>query len=273
MMFSCPTAKALADKTFWTGYGADGYDKINGAFSPSNDALYVGQLIAAMYRSWYGVDVLQAQQKTMPLVMRVHYGQRHQNAFWDGHQMTFGDGGDLLYPLVSLGVGAHEVSHGFTEQQSNLNYYGQAGGINEAFSDMAAQAAESFARGYSSWRIGAEILKETSGYEAMRFMDKPSRDGHSIDRVNQYRPGMDVHYSSGVYNRMFYELAHQPGWDTRKAFELMVKANRDYWVSNSDFSDAACGLLNAADDLDFPAQGIQQALNEVGIDDSDCEKS
>ena len=37
-------------------------------------------------------------------------------------KMTFGDGIDMFYPLVFLGVGAHEISHGFTEQHSNLIY-------------------------------------------------------------------------------------------------------------------------------------------------------
>ncbi len=56
--------------------------------------------------------------------------------------MTFGDGASYFYPLVSLDVSAHEVSHGFIEQNSNLIYSGQSGGINEAFSDMAGEAAE-----------------------------------------------------------------------------------------------------------------------------------
>ncbi|WP_249313212.1 hypothetical protein, partial [Pseudoalteromonas ruthenica] len=31
---------------------------------------------------------------------------------------TFGDGQNTFYPLVSLDVSAHEVSHGFTEQKA-----------------------------------------------------------------------------------------------------------------------------------------------------------
>jgi len=68
---------------------------------------------------------------------------------------------------------------------------------------MAAQAVEYFAHDTCSWKIGAEIVKEESGYKALRFMDKPSRDGYSIDNATQYRSGMDVHRSSGVYNRLF----------------------------------------------------------------------
>ena len=55
--------------------------------------------------------------------------------------MTFGDGASTFYPLVSLDVASHEVSHGFTSQNSNLTYSGQSGGINEAYSDMASAKA------------------------------------------------------------------------------------------------------------------------------------
>ena len=73
---------------------------------------------------------------------QVHYSNSFENAFWNGQQMTFGDGRNRFYPLVSLDVTAHEVSHGFTEQNSGLVYRNQSGGMNEAFSDMAGEAAE-----------------------------------------------------------------------------------------------------------------------------------
>ncbi len=37
-------------------------------------------------------------------------------------QMTFGDGANYFYPLTALDVTAHEISHGVTEQNSNLDY-------------------------------------------------------------------------------------------------------------------------------------------------------
>ena len=176
----------------------------------------------------------------------------------------------MMYPLVSLSVGAHEISHGFTEQHADLNYTGQSGGMNESFSDMAAQAAEFYSTGKSSWQIGGEIMKASSGYKALRYMDKPSRDGWSIDRANQYRKGMDVHYSSGVYNRLFYVLAHQPDWNVRKAFQVMVKANMDYWTPYSTFEQGACGVLSAATDLGFSVDGVKQALDNVVIQYQQC---
>jgi len=268
MSFDCPTYSQ--DNIYWTGAEGDGYDIQNGSYSPSNDALYIGGVIKQMFHDDYGVEALMDHYKPMQLVMRVHYGKRFSNAFWDGRQMTFGDGDRALYSLVSLGIGAHEISHGFTENHSDLVYFGQSGGINESFSDMAAQAVEYYAKGQSSWLIGAEILKHEAPYAALRYMDKPSRDGRSIDKATQYRKGIDVHYASGVYNRLFYLLANSPGWDPRKAFHVMVKANMDYWTPNTTFEEGACGILNAATDLDLPADEIKRSLDDVMIDYEGC---
>ena len=58
---------------------------------------------------------------------RVHVDENMQNAFWDSEYISFGDGGEQLYPMVSLDITAHEICHGFTEQHSGLIYAGQSG--------------------------------------------------------------------------------------------------------------------------------------------------
>jgi pseudolysin len=272
MKFSCDTDFSNPSRIiFDTGYHQDGYDRENGAASPTNDALYAGYVIKHMYHDWYGIEVLtKADGSPMKLVMRVHYGEGYENAYWDGRQMTFGDGDTMMYPLVSLGVGAHEISHGFTEQHSGLEYYGQSGGINEAFSDMAAQAAEFYSAGKSSWQIGPEIMKEDSGYDALRYMDKPSRDGSSIDIADDYYGGLDVHYSSGVYNHLFYILSNQPNWNIRMSFDVMVKANMDYWTPYVTFEEAGCGVISAAKDLGFSVDDVKRSLGDVTINSQTC---
>ncbi len=266
MQYPCAQrAGVTSHASYWTGYQGDGYDMANGAFSPSNDALYVGQVVLQMYKNEYGTHALMKDDKPMRLTMRVHFGKGYENAFWDGEKMTFGDGASLLHPLVSIGTGAHEISHGFTEQHSGLEYVGQSGGMNEAFSDMAAQAVEFYANGENSWMMGAEIVKEGSGYKALRFMDRPSRDGKSIDRADQYQDEMNVHYSSGVYNRLFYLLAHQPQWNTKKAFQVMLKANMDYWTPYSTFNEGACGIISATTDLGFSVSDVEEVLEKVRL--------
>ena len=269
MTFSCKDA--VKNNTYMTGYDSDGYDHANGAYSPTNDAMYDGYVIKHMYQDWYGLEVLTNYDGSpMQLVMRVHYGSNYENAYWDGKQMTFGDGADWFYPLVSLGVGAHEISHGFTQQHSDLEYWAQSGGMNESFSDMAAQAAEYYSTGEASWLIGERIVKPDSGLDALRYMEKPSRDGRSIDSAEDYYSGLNVHYSSGVYNRLFYLMANAPGWNARKAFDVMVKANQDYWTPYATFESGACGVLSATADYNYDKQPVLQAIHTVGIKADDC---
>ncbi|HEX7535789.1 MAG TPA: M4 family peptidase, partial [Dermatophilaceae bacterium] len=67
---------------------------------------------------------------------RVHYGDAYVNAFWDGTQMTYGDGAGNAQPLVELDVAGHEMTHGVTENTAGLVGAGEAGGLNEATSDI-----------------------------------------------------------------------------------------------------------------------------------------
>lgn len=165
--------------------------------------------------------------------------------------------------MVALDVVAHEVSHGFTQQNSNLVYRNQSGGINESFSDIAA--AIYYAEGDYNWLIGDRIKKKSG---ARRYMNNPPQDGVSIDHVNQYRDGMDVHHSSGIYNRAFHLLATSTEWNIKKAFEVMVQANRIYWIAKSNFSSAGQGVYLAAKDLGYCVDDVVDALNEVGVTNS-----
>lgn len=274
--FDCSIIDPDHNNVYWT----DKMGEVNGGYSPGNDALFGGIIIKQLYKQWYNQEVLSDKDgKPLMLHMVVHK-KKYDNAYWNPRtsSMVFGDGKKYFYPLTSLGVSAHEVSHGFTQQHAGLAYFGQSGGINEAFSDMAAQAAEYFAYGpgKNSWQIGPEILKEEN--DALRFMDQPSKDCHgqepgedcSIDDASQYIPGMNVHYSSGVYNRLFYLIASSQGWDVKKAFDVMVKANMDYWTPSSNFKTAACGIISATKDYGYDMPTLLEAFKTVKVDVSKC---
>ncbi len=230
---------------------------INGAFAPMNDAHAFGNVVFNMFQGWLGIRPISQKLK-----MRVHYNTSYENAFWDGSQMTFGDGATTFYPLVSLDVAAHEVSHGFTEQQSGLVYSGMSGGINEAFSDMAGEAAEFYQRGTNDWLVGAEIYKNGT---ALRYFADPTLDGRSIAHASKFTSGMDVHHSSGVYNKAFYTLARTAGWDVRKAFEVMALANDVYWTASSTFNQGACGVESAATAKGYNKADVTAAFAAVGV--------
>ncbi|BDU22790.1 M4 family metallopeptidase [Dyella sp. GSA-30] len=241
--FLCPTSQG---------------DAVNGGYGPINDAHHFGQVVFDMYRSYLDASPLKAR-----LALMVHYGRNYENAFWNGRQMAFGDGQSAFYPLVGLDVIAHEVSHGFTEQNSGLVYSRQSGGMNEAFSDMAGDAAEWFDRGESDQMVGADIVKAKNS--ALRYMCEPRRDGRSIDHASKYYNGLDVHYSSGVYNKAYCELVKSDDWNPEKAFKAFARANMLYWKASETFDGGACGVVSAATDLGLKSSDVVDAFKAVGV--------
>jgi Zn-dependent metalloprotease len=234
------------------------HKQINGAYCPLNDAQYFGQVVYDMYQDWYSLPVLPFQ-----LMMRVHYSTNYENAFWNGSSMTFGDGYTTFHPLVCLDVSAHEVAHGFTDNHSDLIYSGQSGGINEAYSDMAGEGAEYYSRGSCDYMCGYDIFKAAG--QALRYLYDPPLDGISIDHVDDYYPGMDVHYSSGIFNKAFYLIAVSPGWTPRMAFDIFTKANTDYWTPSTNFQQGAEGAQDAAADYGYSCTAVRDAFAQVGI--------
>ncbi|PNG18356.1 M4 family metallopeptidase [Streptomyces cahuitamycinicus] len=207
---------------------------------------------------------------------RVHYGKDYNNAFWDDNCfcMTYGDGdGKLMGPLVSLDVAAHEMSHGVTSKTAALTYSGESGGLNEATSDVFGALVEfhaANAEDRGDWLIGEKVVRSGLGREALRFMDKPSRDGKSADCWSEKLGDLDVHYSSGVGNHFAYLLAEGSGKKTlngvaynsptcdgstvtgigrAKLGKIWYRALTVYMTSSTDYADARTATLSAAKDL------------------------
>lgn len=241
------------------------YKAINGAYAPLNDAHYFGNVVFNMYKNLFNIRPIKSQLK-----LRVHYGVNFENAFWDGQQMTFGDGASRFYPMsTALDVMAHEVSHGVTEQNSGLIYQYQSGGINEAFSDMAGEMAEYFMNvaidKENDWLVGNAVVKGGNG-SSLRYFEDPTRDGVSIGHARDYRDDLDVHHTSGVYNKAFYTLSHKDGWGIQRAFGSFLLANQIYWQSNATYNTAACGVNKAAKDLGYQTADVIAAFKAVGVD-------
>ena len=234
---------------------------INDAYSPLNDVHTYANQTDNMYNSWFATSPLAGT-----VIAGVHYKTNYENAFWNGVSVNFGDGGSIFYPPVDSNVVSHEIAHGVSERFSGLIYTDQSGGINEAFSDMAGEALEYYLNGTNDWLVGAEITKTVP---ALRYMNNPPLDGVSIENSANYTTGMDVHYSSGVFNKAFYELAVKVNWNTKKAFEVMYHANRFYWTPNSTFTTAACGAIYSANDLGYTIQDVDDAFSSVGVNCND----
>jgi hypothetical protein len=76
---------------------------------------------------------------------------------------------------------------------------------------------------------------------------------------------MDVHYSSGIFNKAFYLIATSTGWTTRMAFDIFAKANMDYWQPDTNFQQGAEDALAAALDYGYPCEDVRDAFAVVGI--------
>eukprot|EP01083_Nonionella_stella_P175754 612975_1 len=194
--------------------------------------------------------------------VNVHYGVNYDNAFFDGTDITFGDGGSWFYPLVSIDVVAHEYAHAFTDAHSDLIYSGESGGMNEAYSDLAGKAGESFSKGSYNWHIGLDIFKQEG--QALRYMNDPPLDGRSIDHYDKYYSGLDVHYSSGVYNKAFYLMVDN-GLTIEDVFRCASLASILYWAPQTNMAEGAIGMYNACDDLGLDPCAVVDAFSSVGL--------
>ncbi len=134
--------------------------------------------------------------------------------------------------------------------------------MNEAFSDMGGEATEYYWKGTNDFLVGPEVFKASG---ALRYMSNPPQDGGSIDNAANYTSSLDVHYSSGVYNKAFWKLATTSGWDTPKAFKVFARANALYWTASSTYNSGACGVETAATDLGYTKADVTAAFTLVGV--------
>jgi Zn-dependent metalloprotease len=212
--------------------------------------------------------------------------------------MYIGDGGSYFNNLGSIDVIGHEMGHGVTAATSNLNYRGESGGLNESSSDITGEAVEAYARaggsgatlpspGANDWMMGKEIAKDG---QPLRWMYKPSKDGSSPDAWSTSLKRLDVHYSSGPNNRMFYFLAKgssssagseyyskyltkaplaMTGIGLDKAYRIWFKALSTKFTSSTNYADARLKVLASAQELygvnSAEAKAVQRAYAAINV--------
>lgn len=195
----------------------------------------------------------------------VSYSRKYANAFWDGNQMTYGDGdGTTLGPLTTLDIAGHEMTHGVTEKTAGLVYSGESGGLNESMSDIMGCSVEAYNDGAVStntWLVGEDAYTPSTSGDALRYMNDPAKDGYSLDYYSSSAASTDVHYSSGISNLAFYLLAaggtHPRAKSTTvvtgigisEADAIFYRALTTYMTSSTNFAAARTATLSAASDL------------------------
>jgi Zn-dependent metalloprotease len=259
------------------------------------DAHYGAQLTFDFYKNVLGRNGI--FNNGTGVRSRVHYGNAYVNAFWDGTQMTYGDGSGNAKPLTSIDIAGHEMSHGVTENTANLNYTGESGGLNEATSDMFGTLVEFYANNASDpgdYLIGEKVDINGNG-TPLRYMDKPSRDGASPDCWSSGVGGLDVHYSSGPANHLFYLLAEGSGAKSINgvsynsptcngstvtgigrdaADKIWYRALSVYMTSGTNYAGARTAAINAAKDLygatSAQCTGVENAFSGINVAGTAC---
>ncbi|OXI93176.1 MULTISPECIES: M4 family metallopeptidase [Burkholderia] len=233
------------------------------------------------------------------VVFNTGSGTTGANAAWlDSHVMVYGDGQpgtSLPKPVVSVDVAGHEMSHGVTEATANLNYSGDAGGLNESTSDIFGTLVKYYANNPNdpgNYVIGARVV---SG--GLRKMYKQDLDGRSFScypsgGFSWSNPRHDPHFTSGVGNRLFYLLAEGPtvpstdtgltkaqlvcngdttfsGVGREKAGKIWYRTLTVYLNANSSYPSARRASIQAANDLyganSAESAAVARAWSAVGV--------
>ena len=226
-----------------------------------------------------------------------HVNTAYDNAYYDDtcRCMYIGDGSSFK-SLGSIDVIGHEMGHGVTAATSNLTYSGESGGLNESSSDINGEMVEAYARNGGTgtvipagndWMMGKEISKTGT---PLRWMYKPSKDGSSPNAWSSTIKNLDVHYSSGPNNRMFYFLSQgssattssdyyssyltkaplaMTGIGNDKAYRIWFKAATTKFTASTNYADARSKVLAAAQELygvgSKEAIAVQRAYAAINV--------
>jgi Zn-dependent metalloprotease len=224
----------------------------------------------------------------MKLDSTVHYGEDYNNAFWNGTQMVYGDGdGEIFQRFTkSIDVIGHELTHGVTQYEAALEYEGQAGALNESFSDVFGSLVKQYAlkqrADKADWLIGAGLFTSKIKGIALRSMKRPGsayddptigkdpQPGHMKNYVNTSSDNGGVHINSGIPNRAFYLVAIElGGYAWEKAGRIWYTTLTERLRERSNFQRAANTTYEVAGTLygknSHEQNSVKKAWDQVGI--------
>ncbi|PWH17631.1 MAG: peptidase M4 family protein [Anaerolineae bacterium] len=257
-----------------------------------NEAYDGSGLTYDLFYEFYGRNSIDG--RGLRLDSTVHYMKGYDNAFWNGQQMVYGDGDEDLPPAqrlfnrftVAIDIIGHELTHGVTEYEAKLAYYGQSGALNESMSDVFGSLVKQYQRRQTAaeadWVIGQGLFTSNVNGIGIRSMKAPGtayddpllgkdpQPGHIKDYVNTVEDNGGVHINSGIPNHAFYVTALEiGGYAWEKAGNIWYLALRDKLTSSSNFQQAAdltyavAGQLYGVHSLE--QQAVKKGWAEVGL--------
>lgn len=240
-----------------------------------------------LYSEVFGRDSYDGAGAT--LIGSVHYGEKYDNAFWDGTQMVFGDGDGTIFGSFTgaVDIMGHELTHAVTEKESGLAYHDQPGALNESLSDVFGSLVKQYVASpqptaeEADWLIGAGIWAPGIHGEALRSMKAPGtayddptigKDPQPADMADYDHTTDDhggVHTNSGIPNKAFYLFAVALGghaWE--RAGQVWYAAATDPSMTPetdfATFADLTVSHARAAYDTSV-ADACVQAWAGVGV--------
>jgi Zn-dependent metalloprotease len=239
-----------------------------------------------LYSQVYGRNSIDG--RGMEIDSSVHYGEKYDNAFWDGAQMVYGDGDGNLFERFTIAVDVigHELTHGVTDAEAALEYHDQSGALNESFSDVFGSLVKQRERGQSAaeadWIVGEGLFTSRVRGVGLRSLKAPGTayadpvlgNDPQPAHMDQYDSSPEddggVHVNSGIPNHAFYLAATAIGgfaWE--KAGRIWYVALTERLRPTSDFAAAAAATQTVAGEL-FGAGGAEQkavrgAWEQVGL--------
>lgn len=267
---------------------ANGNIELSLVISPDPDSWIVPDAVSAAYGlsetydyylERHSRDSIDGNGGTMKAVVRYLQGLR--NAFWNGEFMVFGD----ARPYAgAIDVVAHELTHGITQNESDLIYHNQPGALNEAISDIFGEVVEAYTYGRPDWLKHAELGDSSQDYADPRSVEQiPGVPNPS--KMSEFVPLPDtedgdsggVHINSSIINHCFYLLAE--GMDgaigIEDAAQIFYRANTVHLVQNSQFFDARLACIQSAEELfgtgSTTARKTAEAFDAVEIFDGEPE--
>ncbi|HEX8357040.1 MAG TPA: M4 family metallopeptidase [Segetibacter sp.] len=225
----------------------------------------------------------------MVIQQYIHFDKKYNNAFWDGRKMVFGDGDGTLFGsfTADIDIIGHELTHGVTQFEANLDYHLQAGALNESFSDifgiLIKQRVLNQDVKQSNWLIGENVL--LGNEYSLRSLKEPGTayknhpeigDDPQPATMDEFIKLPDsaagdwggVHYNSGIPNFAFYVAAlNMGGFAWEKAGRIWYGALTDTvnLTCKATFSDLKKVTLKIAGQL-FGAKSLEVKAVKAGWD-------
>jgi len=202
----------------------------------------------------------------------VHYWNNYVQACWIpvDHYIKFGDGNEVIGPVTTLDVFAHEFGHGIFEIEVGLcEMHDEIGAINEGLSDIWGAVIENATpkspgdTDKDCWKIGEELSSALSCFRNLvNPNDANSFGGPKPDTYhgNYWDYYGDCHTNSTVMSHWFYLLS-EGGSDTND--------NNDAYTVYGIGIDSAQKLVYKLESYLYPTANYENTKNlSIGIANS-----